>query len=353
MKSLYTRLVAVVLALVSLFCIGGVSAAWVYATGAIAPTSINLGVDLFTWVAGEDQGDQTTDEKGLAGEIVNILNDMNDKTVTVNVNGRPQQMTGQDAFEQLMENRQNQGSSSYPMNELAINDPNATALKELLGIGDDTEISAVIKIVRATSTTPGYELYTTRVDVNAKDANGNYIIPKTNITNENYYIYPVNKITFIKDSNGDYIQNNIVVGYSRAIWYYEGNNVKYDGNGGRAEIRTFDVTQWKTGASADDENAIKVEKTGELFIYSDIGQIGNTNETAVYFRRANWRYGSYSYTNFASSGLSAASVNTSIANGTYSFVRGVNGNNQYAKMTYTPGTKNPSANNPNLVRFTC
>ena len=348
----FKRIVAIVLTFVCWMSVGGVAAAWVYADGPISPIQQLLDIGLFTWVAGEDQGDQTTDEKELAGEIVNILNDMNDKTVTVTVNGREQQMTGQDAFEQLMDNRKDEGSSR-PMNEMMVDDPNAQALRELLGIADDTEITAVIKFVNATSTTPGYELYTTRVDVNAKDANGNYIIPKANITNENYYIYPVNKITFVKDSNGDYIQNNIVVGYSRAIWYYEDNNVKYDGNGGRAEIRTFDVTQWKTGASADDENAIKVEKTGELFIYSDIGQIGNTNETAIYFRRANWSGYGYSYTNFAASGLSAASVDTSIANGTYSFVRGVNGSNQYAKMTYTPGSKNPSASNPNLVRFTC
>ena len=256
MKSLYKRLVAVVLALVSLFCIGGVSAAWVYADGPISPTSINLGVDLFTWVAGEDQGDQTTDEKALAGEIVNILNGMNDKTVTVTVNGSPQQMTGQDAFEQLMENRQNQGSSYYPMNELAVDDPNSQALKELLGIEDDTEISAVIKIVDATSTKPGYELYTTRVDVNAK-VNDEFVIPKADITNENHYIYPVNKITFVKDTSGDYIQNDIVAGYSRAIFYYQNNSTQYDGEGGRQEIRSFDVTLWNSGDSY--ANAVQIE----------------------------------------------------------------------------------------------
>lgn len=54
MKSLYTRLVAVVLALVSLFCIGGVSAAWVYATGPIAPVSVTASVDIaeFAYIQG-------------------------------------------------------------------------------------------------------------------------------------------------------------------------------------------------------------------------------------------------------------------------------------------------------------
>ena len=133
----FKRIVAIVLTFVCLMSVGGVAAAWTYADGPISPIQQLLDIDLFTWVAGEDQGDQTTDEKAIAGEIVDILNGMNDKTVTVTVNGREQQMTGQDAFEQLMDNRKDEGSSR-PMNEVMVDDPNAQALRELLGIADDT-----------------------------------------------------------------------------------------------------------------------------------------------------------------------------------------------------------------------
>lgn len=52
MKSLYKRLVAVVLALVSLFCIGGVAAAWVYSDGPIDPVEQTLGVGLGEFLFG-------------------------------------------------------------------------------------------------------------------------------------------------------------------------------------------------------------------------------------------------------------------------------------------------------------
>ena len=52
MKSLHKRLVAVVLALVLLFCVGGVAAAWVYSDGPIEPVEQTLGVGLGEFLFG-------------------------------------------------------------------------------------------------------------------------------------------------------------------------------------------------------------------------------------------------------------------------------------------------------------
>ena len=349
MTKLYAKVVAIVLAFVALLSVGGVLATWTYAEGPVVPVTSDLNVGLYVWTEGDNEGDMTGDENNLTNRLINVVNGTIDSEETFNVNGT--EMSAQDAFSTIVEQRKDQGSYR-PMNEIDGDDPNANVIREILGIEEETELSVVIKFVddNPNDLVADYELYTTRVDVNAKDEGGNFIIPKASVDKENYYIYPVNRTTFtVTRENGKlvYKANNIYVGYSRVIWYYLNNTTKYDGNNGRDEIRTFDVTQWATGASADAENAVKVEyDIGDFYIYSDIGQVGAENATAVYFRCVRTSWGSSSAQNFDGS---------EYADAPYTFARIANSgtNRQYARLTYSGSQDGkPSDSHKKLVHVT-
>ncbi|MBE5748132.1 MAG: hypothetical protein E7344_00715 [Clostridiales bacterium] len=349
MNSVVKRLVAVVLAFVSLCCVGGVYATWTYASNTIDPSINQIATTMGVWTEGDNEGDMTVDESSLTNRLIDVINGKVSDTEIFYVDGTP--MSAQDAFNTIVEQRKDQGSYR-PMNEIDGDDPNADVIKDILNIEDNTELSVVIKFVDDNSNdlVADYELYTTRVDVNAKDEGGNFIIPKDSVDKENYYIYPVNRTTFtVTRENGNlvYKAKDIHVGYSRVIWYYLNNTTKYDGNNGRDEIRTFDVTQWATGASADAENAVKVEyDIGDFYIYSDIGQVGTDNATAVYFRCVRTSWGSSSTQNFDGS---------EYADSPYSFARiATSGTNrQYARLKYTGSEdERPTASNKKLVHVT-
>lgn len=346
MKSLYKRLVAVVLALVSLFCIGGVSAAWVYADGPISPIQQLLDIGIWNWTEtpGGDQGDETKEEAALREAFADILNDVDDTKISGETGEFAQynDMTKQEAFEAIIEERKNDdgnGWYSKAPGEVGADDPDAEYLRKLLNIPNDSELSVMIKFV---SGGVGYELYTTRVDVDAKDANGNYVFSDDEVTKQNHYIYPVNKTTFVETSSG-IVEDKISVGYSRVLWYWD------TGVSQTKTIRSFDVSQWAEGTSSDPVEVDRDDASNGIYIYSDIGQM----ETTVYFRYGNYSGNTFNAANFPNETGTVTSVTAGIADGTYSFKRSGNTGNarQTATLVYTPDSKNPSTTNANAIKI--
>ena len=219
---------ALMLALLMLFSIGGVNADWMYLINALNLdyTLSDMEASHFVYIEGDEE--MVTAESVFAE---NFTKEINDPTSAIHT---------------YIENRQDKGSWFMPIGELAVNDPAAAGLKELLELTDYPEITAIIKF---TNTTPAYELYTTRVNVEEKDENGNYVIPDSAFDGETTFIYPVNKTVF-RMENGKYVPDNVSVGYSRTIRYYETPMQKSD-------VRTFDVSAWQEGVSS--ATALEIE----------------------------------------------------------------------------------------------
>ena len=274
MKSVSRKLVAVVLALVSLCCTGGVYATWTYASGAPEPVLKELPVGIYVWTLGDNEGDMTIDETDLTNRFVTILNGTDTKPISGETGNFAQYngLTPQQAFNKIIDARQDKGWGFYTINELGIDDPdpNAQYIKKLLGLEEHPGFSTVIHF---DDSDVGYSLYTTRVDVNAKDENGNYVVTDQMVSDENYYIFPVNKTTFI-EKGGQIFAENIYAGYSRVIWYYEELNQQSD------EIGTFDVVLWGTGESADlaNKKAIGFDEA-KLSTAEKEFTVQNTNES--------------------------------------------------------------------------
>ena len=306
MKKIYLQILTIVLAFVFIFGAGGVYAAWAYAEGDVESTDANLGIGMYVWTdrPEDNQGDMSFEETTVTNNLTDILTDVLDSG-----SSSPEA----EEFNDIIADRKSDtggGLFATAPKEVGIDDPDAAGLRRLLGIEDDSELSAIIKF---TNDAVGYELYTTRVNVNAKDSNGNYVFADDEVDAKNHYIYPVNKTTFTKKADGTVVADTISVGYSRVIWYYE------TGGQESSTIRSFDVTLWAKGDSAD---PVKVLADQNFYIHGDIGQV-NADDSA-YFIRTNEQYnffgGGYTYTERAFNGTYAASdvVNYNISKGTSS-----------------------------------
>ena len=200
MNSVVKRLVAVVLAFVSLCCVGGVYATWTYASNYVVPVTHQIVATMGVWTEGDNEGDMTVDETDLTNRFVAILNGADTKPISGETGSFAQYngLTPQQAFDKIVDARKDKGwGNYYTINELGIDDPdpNAQYIKKLLGLEEHPGFSTVIHF---DDSDVGYSLYTTRVDVNAKDENGNYVVTDQMVSDENYYIFPVNKTTFIE-----------------------------------------------------------------------------------------------------------------------------------------------------------
>ena len=363
----FKRIVAIVLTFVCLMSVGGVAAAWTYADGPISPIQQLLDIVLWSWTEtpGGDQGDETKEEVALRDAFADILNGVENDTLITD-GSEYDGMTKQQAFEAIIEERKTENVNGimqwmgYGAKEVGLDDPDTAYLKTLLGVKDDSTLSCVIKFTTESTTNPGYELYTTRIDVNGfddKDEDGvqddgeENFIPWENVEAENYYIYPVNKTTFVKKTETvdgqqvtSIVEDKMTVGYSRCIRYYEDYNTPSN------TIRSFDVTQWKEGTESD--AVLLDDNNKEYFIYSDIGQAQQT----VYFRYGNLAAnGNFTGANFPAATAttpSVSSVTTQAVDSRYKFTRGVGGNNQYATLTYTPSGEDPSPTNPHAIKIT-
>jgi len=217
-----SRFIPIILAFAVLISMGAVSAGWVYLLNApnLGHGISDVEANHFIYIEGDEE--MVTAESVF---VENFIQHINDPTSPIHT---------------YIEERKDKGSFFYPINELAINDPEADGIKELLGLTDFPEITAMIKF---TSGSSAYELYSTRVDVYEKDENGSYVIPDASFEDETTFIYPVNR-TSLKVVDGKYVADSVSYGYSRTIYYYETPTSQSD-------VRTFDVSMWAEGASAD------------------------------------------------------------------------------------------------------
>ena len=298
----------VVLVLLTLFTVGGVFASWVYPDNltAIFSKDFKVDLDMFEYIEGSDEmvtGEVVVAEK-FAEELGKMLSSPNSTTL-----------------DEIVEARKDKGGW-FSINELAADDPadEGVKLRQLLGLDEFPELTVIIKF---TSGTPGYELFTTRVDVDAKDENGNYIIPEEEFENETTFIYPVNRVTFSRESNGKYVANKVVVGYSRAIYYYATPTTQ-------STTRTYDVSTWAMGA--DFASAIPMENE---IIGKEITVQNIDKQKEVYFEFSVGGWGG------ASTGRYTVSTNTkgltaTIYNSSYKEVSGnLSRGTYYLKLSYT------------------
>ncbi len=236
--------------------IGGAYAAFNYSVDppSTLKQDISLKVEPFTYVPGASE--MVSGEVAVSERFVEEINkSIKDKNST--------------SIDDFIEARKNKSTSSwFPMNELAADDPDAEGLRELLGIDNYPELTVIIKFI---SGVPAYELYTTRVDVDAVDENGNYVIPESEFENETTFLYPVNRISFQVLADGMYKANQVTVGYSRAIYYYETPT-------SQSTTRTYDVSAWAEGTSLDTAITMEAGILGKEITVQNIDQ-----EKEVYF----------------------------------------------------------------------
>ncbi|MBO7215256.1 MAG: hypothetical protein J6V66_07200 [Clostridia bacterium] len=152
-------------------------------------------------------------------------------------------------LDEVIEARKDRGGWFMSPKEFAANDVagESVELRQILELDKYPELTVIIKFV---SGTPGYELFTTRVNVDAKDENGNFVIPEEEFSEETTFIYPVNRTTFKSDGKGGYVVDHVTVGYSRAIYYYETATAQNT-------TRTYDVSTWAEGNSFS--TAVEIE----------------------------------------------------------------------------------------------
>lgn len=131
------------------------------------------------------------------------------------------------------------GFFALSRNEIGTMDEKyAEQLKAMLGITGDSDVSMVVRLLKSGQTVIGYEAYTTQVDLSTFTA--------SNFQNENGRVYPVYKTTFVAGGvDGALTPSATTVGWSRTIYYYEGESAT---NSHPNRIRSFDVTEWTEGA---------------------------------------------------------------------------------------------------------
>ena len=300
MRHLTSKLMVLMVGLIFLASVTGVLATWEYATAAPGlenESSFELGA--FSYLPGT--GDLVTGEVSVTERFVEEINKDNTQTI----------------IHQLIADRKAKGSGWASINELAADDPNAEGIKELLGIDKYPDLTVVIKFL---DDVPSYELYTTRVDIDAVDENGNFIITDDDINNETTYIYPVNRTTFTVLADGTYEAKDVTVGYSRAIWYYETPTQKTD-------MRTFDVTLWNEGK--DIATAVQLEDSvlGNEVTVQNIDQ-----QKVAYFKFTVGYFNTGTYTVRCNTpGLTAQILKSNGTAATGRLSRGT----YYVKLTYT------------------
>ncbi len=298
----------VVLVLLTLFTVGGVFASWVYPDDltAVFYKDFKVDLDMFEYIEGSDEmvtGEVVVAEK-FAEELGKMLSSPNSTTL-----------------DEIVEARKDKGGW-FSINELAADDPadEGVKLRELLGLDEFPELTVIIKF---TSGTPGYELFTTRVDVDAKDENGNYIIPEEEFENETTFIYPVNRVTFSRDSSGKYVANKVVVGYSRAIYYYETPT-------SQSTTRTYDVSTWAMGT--DFASAIPMENE---IIGKEITVQNIDKQKEVYFEFSVGGWGGASTGRYRVT-TQTEGLTATIYNSSYNVVNGnLSRGTYYVKLSYS------------------
>lgn len=263
---------SLVVLIVGVLSIGGAYAVWSYPTNRVDDYQIqkNIKVNLFEFIEGDN--DMVMGEAVVAERLVAEINKMNDDASTT-------------TLDEITEDRKDKGGWFGTINELAADDPDDVGerLRKLLGLEEFPELTVIIKFTNSGS---GYELFTTRVDVDAKDENGNYIIPEKEFENETTFIYPVNRTIFKRGTDGDYVVDQATVGYSRAIYYYETPTQQ-------STTRCYDVTMWAEGNSfataVEMENDIigkeitvqNIDQTKEVYFKFTVGGWGGAS-TGVY-----------------------------------------------------------------------
>ena len=278
--------------------VGGVFASWNFYERAPHSESTDFGVTVkeFAWTGSEEM---VNGETQVVTRFIEEINKSSTETI----------------IHDLIAAREDKGNWFAPIRELAADDPEAEGLIELLGIDKYPELTVIIKFIDGT---PAYELYTTRVDVDAKDSNGNYIITDEQVNNETMWIYPVNRTTF-SVVGGKYEVDTVTIGYSRAIWYYEDPYTKSD-------IRTFDVVLWEEGKNMDTAITLETAVIGEKITIQNIDA-----KKDVWFKFVPNRTATYTFT-MANSSTSVEVYNSSgnrITN--YNLTRN---NTYYIKVSY-------------------
>lgn len=230
---------SLIVLIVGVLSIGGAYAVWMYPMDRVDNLTVgkDINVKVFNYIEGDN--DMVIGEAVVAERLVAEINKMNSNPNSTKL-------------DEITEERKDKGGWFSSINELAADDPNSvgTQLRTLLGLNEFPELTVIIKFVDGGA---GYELFTTRVDVDAKDENGNDIIPEEEFSEETTFIYPVNRITFKKE-NGQFVVDQATVGYSRAIYYYDYNN---SSNPQGTKTRCYDVTMWAEGHSFD--TAVEME----------------------------------------------------------------------------------------------
>lgn len=225
MSKITIRILSLILGVIIIFGVVGVSASWEYHNA--PPESVwsdkSVVMNEFEYITGGDE--MITGEVVVTEKFIEEINKDESETI----------------LHSLIESRKDKGSWFASMNELAADDPEAAGIKELLGLDEYPDLTVIIKFL---SGSPAYELYTTRVDVDAVDENSNFVITDEQVNDETMFIYPVNRITFTVLVDGTYMANTATKGYSRVIWYYETPTQQSD-------VRTFDVVLWDEGRSMD------------------------------------------------------------------------------------------------------
>jgi len=321
-----TRIFALALLILFTVAIGTVYATFNYSIEMpyLFQKDTALVVENFSYVPGASE--MVSGEVAVAEKFVEELN----KSLTTSV---------QTQLEGYIEDRKDKGSSWFPINELAADDPEANGLRELLGIDNYPELTVIIKFL---SGVPAYELYTTRVDVDAVDKNGNYVIPEEEFQSETTFIYPVNRTTFQVLADGTYVANHVTVGYSRAIYYYETPTQQ-------STIRTYDVSTWAEGISFD--TAITMENS---IIGKEITVQNIDKQKEVYFEFTvgGWQGASTGIYRFSTDveGLTATWYNSNYNNVTGNSLggSGLGGNKYYLKLSYSI----PDGQTPQDFKFT-
>lgn len=309
--SVVKKMALLITALLVVSSATGVFAVWNYASADPHDYSsgVKMSMDVFHFVEGDEE--MVLGEAVLADRFIKEVNKMLDSPNSTKL-------------DEIFDARQDR--SWFTINELALDDPNSEGaqIRELLGIKDFPDLTIIIKFV---SGNPGYELYTTRVDVDAVDENGNYVIPEEEFVNETTYIYPVNRTTFKSDGNGGYVADKVTVGYSRTIYYYDYANGSW-GNSQSTKTRTYDVSTFSEGDSMG--NSVEIESG---IIGKEITVQNIDKEKTVYFKFQVPSRGKYvfSTTTPGLSGVICNSNGTEISSNTNLQTR----TTYYLKLTYS------------------
>ncbi|MBQ3234899.1 MAG: hypothetical protein IJA97_01940 [Clostridia bacterium] len=309
MKSI-RHLFVLAIAVMLIAVVGGAFATFVYPVKPPEDIDGEVNVSLGMFEYYEGTGDMNMAEEIVADRFVKEMT-----TMLTNANNT--------RLDEVIEARKSSGSFWLQPKEFAADDPagESRELREILGLEEYPELTVIIKFV---SGSPGYELFTTRVDVDAKDENGNYIIPEEEFSNETTFIYPVNRTTFKSDGKGGYVVDKVTVGYSRAIYYYETATTQNT-------TRTYDVSTWAEGNSTSTAVPMETEIIGEEITVQNIDK---QKEAYFGFSVGGWggaSTGKYKFTTSVQ-GLTATILNSSGRNVTNS---NLSNGNYYLKLSYS------------------